>query len=84
MAGFSCPVGHVGLTPRRLPVRTRRPDAATRAESKEFDHLFAAVRRIADEALTLRIDHEIEHFPRYLADQDWTFIGQFDHVGSRQ
>ena len=51
-------------------------------ESVQFQHLFAAVRRIANQTLRFCIDHKIEHFQGHLSDQDRAFVGKFKYVTS--
>ena len=48
--------------------------------SVHLEHLFSAVRRVANETLTCRINDEIKQFQRNLADQYWAIIRDFRNV----
>ena len=48
--------------------------------SIHLQHLFSAVRRVADQTLIRRIDDEIEQFQRNLTDEDRTVFGDLRDV----
>src|SRR6266478_2710963 len=52
----------------------------SRQIGEELEHLFAAMRRVADQLLPSWIDHEIQDFERNLSDQDRTIIGNRNDV----
>src|SRR5262249_45649589 len=48
--------------------------------SVQFEHLLAAVGRVAGQAMAAQIDHEVEVFQGQLTDEDGHVVGNFDHV----